>query len=129
MRISDWSSDVCSSDLLVRGDLMMSGYWQAPEKTAATIVDGWLCTGDIGHLDERGFLFLKGRKDDVIITGGFNVHPADVEAVLARHADVLDCIVVGVPDEKWGEAVHAAIVPRPGCTPDPGEVKIGRAHV
>ena len=97
----------------MRGDLVMNGYWKQPEKTAETIVDGWLRTGDIGMFDERGFLFIKGRKSDVIITGGFNVYPSDVETALMRHPAVQQCCVLGLPDDKWGEAVHAAVVLRP----------------
>lgn len=100
-------------EILVRGDIVMNGYWQLPEKTSETIVDGWLHTGDIGLFDERGFLFLKGRKNDVIITGGFNVYPGDVESALMRHPAVLECAVVGIADDKWGEAVHAAVTLRP----------------
>ena len=100
-------------EIIVRGDLVMNGYWKQPEKTAETIVDGWLRTGDIGMFDERGFLFIKGRKSDVIITGGFNVYPSDVETALMRHPAVEQCCVLGLPDDKWGEAVHAAVVLRP----------------
>ncbi len=105
-------------EVVVRGDLVMTGYLDMPEKTAETIVDGWLHTGDLGLLDERGYLFLRDRSRDVIITGGFNVYPSDVETVLARHPAVADCVVFGVPDDHWGEAVHAAIEPRPDLTPD-----------
>lgn len=97
----------------------MSGYWQLPEKTAETLRDGWLYTGDIGVFDHRGFLSIKGRNRDVIITGGFNVYPSDVEAALAAEPAVLDCCVVGLPDPKWGEAIHAAVTIRPGYTLDP----------
>ena len=106
-------------EILVRGDLVMNGYWQQPEKTAQTIVDGWLHTGDIGAFDERGFLFIKGRNSDVIITGGFNVYPSDVEAALMLHPAVQECCVLGIPDDKWGEAVHAAVTLRPGAAPSP----------
>jgi len=105
-------------EVVVRGDLVMTGYLDMPDKTAETIVDGWLHTGDLGLLDERGYLFLRDRSRDVIITGGFNVYPSDVETVLARHPAVADCVVFGVPDDHWGEAVHAAIEPRPNLTPD-----------
>ena len=105
-------------EVVVRGDLVMTGYLDMPDKTAETIVDGWLHTGDLGLLDERGYLFLRDRSRDVIITGGFNVYPSDVETVLARHPAVADCVVFGVPDDHWGEAVHAAIEPRPYLTPD-----------
>lgn len=101
-------------EIAIRGDLVMSGYWRMPEKTAETIRGGWLYTGDIGCFDERGYLFLKDRSRDVIITGGFNVYPSDVENILGGHPAVYDCSVVGVEDEKWGEAVHAAVQLRPG---------------
>jgi acyl-CoA synthetase (AMP-forming)/AMP-acid ligase II len=96
-------------EVVIRGDLVMSGYWRQPEKTSETLVDGWLRTGDIGVLDDRGYLFLKGRLKELVITGGFNVYPVDVEAVLDLHPAVRDCAVFGVPDPKWGEAVHAAV--------------------
>jgi acyl-CoA synthetase (AMP-forming)/AMP-acid ligase II len=106
-------------EILVRGDLVMQGYWQQPKLTETTIIDGWLQTGDIGYLDERGYLFLKDRSKDVIITGGFNVYPSDVEAVLSLDPAVLHCAVFGMQDEKWGEAVHAAVELRPGTSFDP----------
>ena len=102
-------------EVVVRGDLVMSGYLDRPETTAETIVDGWLHTGDLGVLDERGYLYLRSRVRDVIISGGFNVYPADVEAVLGRHPAVRECIVFGVDDPKWGEAVHAAVQLRAGA--------------
>ena len=89
-------------EVVIRGDLVMTGYWREPEKTAETIIDGWLHTGDLGAFDETGHLFLKGRSREVIITGGFNVYPGDVEHVLAQHGNVADCAVFGVPDPKWG---------------------------
>ena len=106
-------------EVVVRGDLMMKGYWRLPEKTAETIIDGWLHTGDVGLVDERGYLFLKDRIRDVIITGGFNVYPTDVENALSQHPSVYECSVFGMPDDKWGEAVQAAIHLRPGFAQDP----------
>lgn len=102
-------------EIVIRGDLVMTGYWRQPEKTAETIVDGWLRTGDLGAFDADGFLYLKGRSRDLIITGGFNVYPVDVEPVIAQHHAVADCAVFGVPDDKWGEAVHAAVELRQGA--------------
>lgn len=102
-------------EIAVRGDLVMTGYWRLPEKTAETLVDGWLRTGDGGMIDERGYLFLKDRLRDVIITGGFNVYPIDVENALSTHPAVYECAVFGIPDEKWGEAVHAAVQFHPGA--------------
>lgn len=101
-------------EVVARGDLLMTGYWRLPDKTAETLVDGWLHTGDRGCLDANGYLFLKDRLRDVVITGGFNVYPIDVENVLGQHPAVHECAVFGVPDDKWGEAVHAAVQPRPG---------------
>ncbi len=105
-------------EVVVRGDLVMTGYWRLPEKTAETLVDGWLHTGDRGLVDARGYLFLKDRLRDVVITGGFNVYPVDVENALGQHPAVHDCAVFGLPDDKWGEAVRAAVQLRPGMAAD-----------
>ncbi|RBL86419.1 long-chain fatty acid--CoA ligase [Streptomyces cavourensis] len=113
-------------EVVVRGDLVMSGYWRLPEKTAETVIDGWLHTGDTGLIDPRGYLFLKDRLRDVIITGGFNVYPVDVENALSAHPAVYECSVFGLPDDKWGEAVHAAVQFHPGATADADALK---AHV
>ncbi len=111
-----------TGEVVVRGHLVMTGYWRLPEKTADTIIDGWLHTGDVGVIDERGYLFLKDRIRDVIITGGFNIYPTDVENVLSQHDAVYECAVFGMPDEKWGEAVHAAVQLHPGVTCEPEEL-------
>ncbi len=102
-------------EIVVSGGLVMTGYLDMPDATDEVLRGGWLRTGDVGLLDERGFLFLKDRLRDVIISGGFNVYPSDVEAALVRHEAVHECVVFGLPDEKWGEAVHAAVVRRPGA--------------
>ncbi len=101
-------------EIVCRGDLVMNGYLGMPEETAKTVIDGWLHTGDAGALDARGYLFIKDRIRDMIISGGFNVYPTDVEAALAQHPAVHECIVFGVPDPKWGERVEAAIQLKPG---------------
>jgi acyl-CoA synthetase (AMP-forming)/AMP-acid ligase II len=98
-----------TGEICVRGDLVMKGYYKAPDKTAETIVDGWLHTGDIGHIDAEGCLHITDRKKDMIISGGFNVYPSEVEQVIWSHPAVQDCAVIGVPDEKWGEAVKAVV--------------------
>lgn len=103
-----------TGEICVRGDLIMKGYYKAPDKTAEAIVDGWLHTGDIGHIDAHGYLHLTDRKKDMIITGGFNVYPAMVEQVIWSHPAVQDCAVIGVPDPKWGEAVKAVVELNPG---------------
>lgn len=101
-------------EVVARGDLVMSGYWRLPDKTAETLIDGWLHTGDRGLIDAHGYLFLKDRLRDIVITGGFNVYPVDVENTLGQHPAVHECAVFGLPDDKWGEAVHAAVQLRPG---------------
>ena len=98
-----------TGEICVRGDLVMKGYYKQPEKTAETIIDGWLHTGDVGHLDAEGYLHITDRKKDMIISGGFNVYPSEVEQVIWSHPAVQDCAVIGVPDEKWGEAVKAVV--------------------
>ena len=107
-----------TGEVVIRGDLMMTGYWNQPEKTAETIRNGWLHTGDLGMIDGDGFLFIRGRAKDMIITGGYNVYPADVEPVIGEHPAVLDCAVFGIEDDKWGEAVHAAVQLSEAASPD-----------
>ena len=111
-----------SGEICVGGDIVMKGYYKQPEKTAEAIIDGWLHTGDIGHLDAEGFLHITDRKKDMIITGGFNVYPSEVEQVIWSHPSVLDCAVIGVPDEKWGEAVKAVIELKSNTSVDPDEI-------
>lgn len=97
-------------EIACRGDVVMSGYWENPDATAATLRDGWLYTGDMGSFDERGMLTLRDRSKDVIITGGSNVYPREVEEVLLEHPGVEEACVVGAPDAEWGEVVVAFIV-------------------
>lgn len=99
-----------TGDVVVRGDVVMAGYWNAPEATARTIRDGWLWTGDVGSLDTDGFLTLKDRSKDVIISGGSNIYPREVEEVLLRHPLVQEVSVIGRPDPEWGETVIAFVV-------------------
>ena len=91
-------------------DEAFAGYWKRPDADAHALRDGWYFTGDMGYLDEVGDLFVAGRVDDMIISGGENIHPAEVEEVLARHPQVRDVAIVGEPDEKWGERVVAFVV-------------------
>lgn len=109
-------------EVVARGDLLMTGYWRLPDKTAETLVDGWLHTGDRGLLDERGYLYLKDRLKDMVITGGFNVYPVDVENALGQHPAVHECAVFGVPDDKWGETVQAAVQLRAGAQASEAEL-------
>ncbi len=105
-------------EVCVRGEHVMSGYWKNPELTERALRGGWYHTGDLGYLDESGFLFLSDRKSDMIITGGENVYPTEVENSIYTHPGVLECSVVGVPDDRWGEAVQAVVVPRDGSQID-----------
>jgi len=102
----------------VQSDQTMAGYWNKPEATADAFVDGWLRTGDAGRMDEQGYLFLEDRVKDMVISGGENVYPAEVERVLVEHPDVAEVAVIGVSHEKWGETVHAVVVPMPGAGQD-----------
>ncbi|MER6410454.1 class I adenylate-forming enzyme family protein [Streptomyces humidus] len=110
-------------EVVVRGPNVMRGYLGRPEETAKTIVDGWLHTGDVGHLDADGYLFLAGRSKDMIIRGGENIYPKEIEDVLVTDPSVLDAAVIGVPDDKWGEVVVAYVQPRPGATVDPAALE------
>ena len=101
-------------ELRVRGPNTMLGYWNKPEETAATLRDGWVYTGDAARLDEDGFVYIVDRIKDMVVSGGENIYTAEVESACASHPGVLQCAVVGIPDERWGEAVHAVVVPRPG---------------
>jgi len=103
-------------EIAVRGDVVMKGYWRDPEATARTLRDGWLHTGDMGAFDEDGYLTLMDRSKDVIISGGSNIYPREVEEALLAHPGVLEVSVVGRPDAEWGEEVVAFIVPRAGAT-------------
>lgn len=99
----------CVGEIAVRSPGVMAGYWKQPELTQQTIVDGWVRTGDAGYMDDDGFLFLVDRVKDMIISGGENIYSAEVENALASYPSVLECAVVGIPDEKWGERVHAIV--------------------
>ncbi|MCW5221382.1 class I adenylate-forming enzyme family protein [Verminephrobacter aporrectodeae] len=105
-------------EVVARGDLLMTGYWRLPEKTAETLAGGWLHTGDRGLIDARGYLHLRDRLKDMVISGGFNVYPVDVENALGQHPAVYECAVFGLPDEKWGETVQAAVQLHPGQVAD-----------
>jgi long-chain acyl-CoA synthetase len=103
-------------ELWTRSPQSFKGYWARPEETARTITgDGWLKTGDAGYLDDEGYLFLTDRVKDMIISGGENIYPAEVENALAEHPGVADVAVIGVPDARWGETVKAIVVPRAGA--------------
>lgn len=103
-------------EVLMRSPVIMKGYWNRPDATADTIKDGWLYSGDVGRLDADGFLYIMDRKKDMIISGGENIYPAEIEDYLLRNLKVADAAVIGYADEKWGEAVRAILVVQPGET-------------
>ena len=109
-------------EILVRGDIVMAGYWQDPERTAETLLDGWLHTGDVGRLDERGYLYLLDRSKDMIISGGNNIYAREVEEVILELPEVAEVAVIGVSDPYWGESVHAFVVPAAGRIADPEQI-------
>jgi HIP---CoA ligase len=109
-----------AGEVLLRGPTVMAGYLDDPEATAASLsADGWLRTGDLGVLDERGYLRIVGRVKDMFIVGGFNAYPAEIENALLRHPDVAQAAVIGIPDERLGEVGMAFVVPRPGAEVTP----------
>jgi fatty-acyl-CoA synthase len=101
-----------TGEILIKGDNVMNGYWQAPQATAAVLNDGWFRSGDMGHLDEEGFLYVDGRSKDMIISGGENIYPAEIENLLIESPDIAEASVIGKPDARWGEIVVAVVVPR-----------------
>lgn len=109
-------------EIVVKGPTVTTGYWGNPDATAETVRDGWLRTGDLGYLDEDGFLYIAGRTKDMIITGGMNVYPSEVEGVVRTHPDVHDVAVIGLPHERWGEVVCAVIVAADGASVDEDSV-------
>ena len=119
IRVADASGNSvdngCLGEVLVRGDIVMAGYWQQPEANATVLAGGWLHTGDIGVIRSDGFLTLKDRAKDMIISGGSNIYPREIEEVLLQHGSVLEASVLGLPHEEWGEEVVAFIVPQPGA--------------
>jgi acyl-CoA synthetase (AMP-forming)/AMP-acid ligase II len=108
-------------EVVVRGDHVTPGYWGRPEATADALGDGWLHTNDLGRIDERGYLYLLDRKNEMVISGGFNVYPVEVENALLAHPDVAEAAVFGVPDTRWGEAIKAVV--RARSTTDGAELQ------
>ena len=109
-------------ELVIRGNHLCSGYWHQPEATAEVLRNGWLYTGDLALQDEEGFFYIVGRKKDMIISGGENVYPVEIEAVLHSHPKVAEAAVIGIPHEKWGEVPKAVVVLRPGAEATPEEI-------
>jgi len=102
-----------AGEVVARGDIVMPGYWKNPEASEETLRNGWLHTGDIGYFDENNYLFLLDRAKDMIISGGNNVYPREVEEVIIKHPGVAEVVVIGIPHDYWGEAVHAVVLPKP----------------
>lgn len=109
-------------EIVIKSGFVMKGYWNRPEATEDSIRDGFFYTGDAGYFDEDGFLFIHDRVKDMIVSGGENVYPAEVENAIFGHPDIADVAVIGVPDEKWGEAVKAIVVPKPDANPSAEDV-------
>jgi long-chain acyl-CoA synthetase len=130
MRVQNDDGDPLPADeigeIAIRGDNVMKGYWRRPEETAEAMAGGWFRTGDLGRMDPEGYFSIVDRKKDMIIRGGLNVYPREVEEVLYEHPAVLEAAVIGVPDQMLGEEIAAAVVLKPGATADPGEL---REHV
>ena len=128
LRVTDEHGRVLGVDqvgeLWFRGPTLIRGYWNKPEATAETIVDGWLRTGDIGRIDDEGFVYVQDRAKDMVLRAGENVYCAEVEAALYEHPDVYEAAVFGVPHERLGEEVAAAVVPKPGCVIEPEALRV-----
>jgi fatty-acyl-CoA synthase len=116
-------------EICVSGPLLCGGYWKLPEATAETFRDGWMHTGDLAREDEDGFWYIVDRTKDMIVTGGFNVFPREVEDVVAEHPSIAQVCVIGTPDEKWGEAVTAVVVLRPDAPTDEASVATMTAEI
>jgi acyl-CoA synthetase (AMP-forming)/AMP-acid ligase II len=111
-----------TGEICLRGATVMQGYWNRPEATAETLRGGWLHTGDIGKMDEYGYVYILDRTRDMVISGGLNIYPREVEEVLLTHPAVSEVCVFGVPDDKWGEALKAHVVVVPGRSASPTEI-------
>ncbi|MFO7997217.1 MAG: AMP-binding protein, partial [Dehalococcoidia bacterium] len=103
-------------EITVRSKHIMAEYWHKPEETRETIINGWLHTGDMGYYDEEGYIYIADRKKDMIISGGENVYPREVEEILYRHPAVLEAAVIGIPDPYWVEKVHAVVATKKGAS-------------
>ncbi|WP_328437447.1 o-succinylbenzoate--CoA ligase [Streptomyces sp. NBC_00444] len=111
-----------TGEIVVRGPNVMAGYWGLAEETAGSFADGWFRSGDAARVDEDGYVFIVDRIKDMIISGGENIYPAEIEDLLLAHPDIVECAVIGVPDDKWGEVPRAVVVPREDVSVDPDEI-------
>ncbi len=126
IRVADESGNALGprevGEVLVRSKTLMKEYWNRPDATAETLKDGWLHTGDAGYFDEDGYLYIYDRVKDMVVSGGENIYPAEIESALYGHPAIADVAVIGVPDERWGEAVKAIVVKAPGAEITEGEI-------
>lgn len=134
IRVVDPQGNECppfvAGEIVARGPNMMLGYWNRPKETAEALRDGWMHTQDVGYFDEAGYLYISDRIKDMIVSGAENVYSIEVEDVLYRHPAVEECAIIGVPDEKWGERVHAVVVLKAGARADAAElIQFCRAHI
>ena len=106
----------------MKAPIVMKGYWNRPDSTRDAVRDGWMHTGDVAYMDDEGYVFIYDRLKDMIVSGGENIYPAEVENALFGHPDLADVAVIGVPDPNWGEAVKAIVVAKPGAAKDPASV-------
>ncbi|MEL6829289.1 MAG: long-chain-fatty-acid--CoA ligase [Pseudomonadota bacterium] len=109
-------------EIVIKADFVMKGYWNRPDATEEAMRNGYFHTGDAGYFDEEGYLYIHDRVKDMIVSGGENVYPAEVENAIFGHPDVADVAVIGIPDDRWGEAVKALVVPKPGTSPEPADI-------
>ena len=110
-------------EIVIRSTSVFPGYYKNPEETARVQAFGWHHTGDIGRKDAEGYVYIVDRKKDMVISGGFNVYPSEIESVVLAHISIQDCAVIGVPDEKWGEALKAVVQLKPGADFDEEDLK------
>ena len=122
-RLFDIERDLSEvGEIIVKGKGMMNGYFRMPDQTAQAVKDGWLHTGDLAAMDEEGYVFIKDRKGDMIISGGINIYPREVDEVLFTHPAIAEASTVGKPNEEWGEVVKAYVVLKPGMTATEQEI-------
>lgn len=111
-----------AGELIIKGPQVMSGYWNHPDDTASSLRNGWLYTGDIAYMDEDGYFYIVDRKKDMVLIGGYNVYPREIDEVLHQHPKVLDAVSVGIPHPTRGEVIKAYIVPKPGQSLEKHEI-------
>jgi len=110
-------------EIVIKGPNMMTGYYKKPEENKQTIVDGWLHTGDLGQRDSEGYFYITGRKKEMIIQGGENIYPKEIEEALYKHTGISECAIVGIPDKSYGEVVGAFVIPKEGVTLEAKDIR------